>query len=347
MTDPPDLLINRPNRSGQAEMADPLSEVLRSVRLTGGIFLDALFTAPWCVRSKITPDDCAPYLATPTQIIAYHYVIEGRLMLALEEGATPVEVRAGEIVLLPRNDGHTLASEPGLSAVAADGLIEPGVDGGLARIRYGGGGAQTRIVCGFLGAEEAHNPLIATLPRVLKIDVREGASRDWVEASLKFAAEELAAGRFAASSVISRLSELLFVEAVRLYASALPEEETGWLKGLRDPYVGRALGLLHGRIDAEWTAEKLAREVGLSRSAFNERFAALVGMPPMRYLASWRLRIAQERLREGRGSIVQIAYSVGYDSEVAFNRAFKRAFGHPPARWRELQKALSNERDGA
>src|SRR5690606_27664872 len=193
MTDPPDLLINRPNRPGRAEMADPLSEVLRSVRLTGGIFLDAQFTAPWCVRSKITPDDCSPFLASPTQIIAYHYVIEGRLVLALEEGAKPVEVRAGEIVLLPRNDGHMLASEPGLPAVTAAELIEPAAHGGLARIRYGGGGAQTRIVCGFLGTEEAHNPLIATLPRVLKIDVREGASRDWVEASLKFAAGELAA----------------------------------------------------------------------------------------------------------------------------------------------------------
>jgi AraC-like DNA-binding protein len=336
MTGPPDRLIDRPDLMGTGDMVDPLTEVLRSVRLTGGLFLDARFTAPWCVTSRITAEDCRPFLASPAQVIAYHFVIEGRLLLGLDREA-PVEVDAGEIVLLPRNDGHTLASAPGLQAVSADELIQPGADGGLARIAHGGGGTATHLVCGFLGDEKMNNPLLATLPRVLKVDVRQGTSRDWVEASVRFAARELAEGRLASGGVVSRLSELLFVEAVRNYAATRRDEAAGWLKGLRDPYVARALALLHGRIDAPWTAERLAGEVALSRSAFNDRFAALVGMPPIRYLTVWRLQVAKAKLREERGTIAQIAHSVGYESEVAFNRAFKREFGHPPARWRDLQ----------
>ena len=153
----------------------------------------------------------------------------------------------------------------------------------------------------------------------------------------RFAARELAAGKFASSTVMSRLSELLFVEAVRDYATGLEGEQSGWLGGLRDPQVGRALALLHGGIDSDWTADRLAREVSMSRSAFNDRFTALVGMPPIRYLTHWRLQMAKEKLRGARQNIAQIAHAVGYDSEVAFNRAFKREFGEPPARWRDLQ----------
>lgn len=317
-------------------MMDPLSEVLRLVRLTGGVFLDARFTAPWCVTAQLAPEDCKPFLTAPALLIAYHFVIDGTLLLGLGD-APPARIDAGEIVILPRNDGHTLASAPGLNPVSADGLIQSGADGGLAQIDHGGGGTPTHIICGFLGSEEAKNPLLATLPAVLKINVRQGTSRDWVEASVKFAARELAEGKFASSSVMTRLSELLFVEAVRNYASTLDDTKIGWLKGLTDPYVGRALALLHSRIAAPWTAEMLAAEVALSRSAFNERFTALVGMPPIRYLTYWRLQTAKERLREGRATIAQIAHTVGYDSEVAFNRAFKREFGLPPARWRAAQ----------
>lgn len=337
MTHAPDELTNR-RMDQSSQMIDPLSEVLRSVRLSGGVFLDARFTAPWCVTAQLTPEDCKPYLTSPAQLIAYHFVIEGSLLLGLE-GSAAMEISAGEIVILPRNDIHTLGSAAGVPPISADGLIQPSADGGLARIAHGGGGQPTHIVCGFLGSEETHNPLLATLPPVLKIDVRQGASRDWVEASVRFAARELTEGKFASSSVMSRLSELLFVEAVRNYASALQDEQTGWLKGLKDPYVGRALALLHGKIAAPWTAEMLSAEVSLSRSAFNERFTALVGMPPIRYLTYWRLQTAKEKLREGRGSIAQIAHAVGYDSEVAFNRAFRREFGLPPARWRDSQPA--------
>jgi len=319
---------------------DPLSQVLGSVRLTGGVFLEARFTAPWCTLSQITAEDIQPFMEAPGQIIAYHFVVGGRLLCAIE-GQPPLEVQAGEVVLMPRNDAHTLASAPGLPPVKAGGLLQPGGEGGLMRIDYGGGGEPTHVVCGFLATEQVHNPLIATLPAQLKLDIREGASRDWVEASVRFAASELATGKFASSPIMSRLSELLFVEAVRDYAQTLDGTRAGWLAGLKDPHIGRALALLHGDVDAAWTTDRLAREVSMSRSAFNERFTALVGMPPIGYLTHWRLQLAKEKLRDGRQSIAQIAHAVGYESEVAFNRAFKREFGQPPARWRDGQTAAS------
>jgi AraC-like DNA-binding protein len=317
-------------------MMDPLTEVLRSVRLTGGVFLDARFTAPWCVFTKLDGEDCKLFLATPTQMIAYHFIIDGTLLVTVE-GEPTIEVRAGEVLLLPRNNAHTLASAPGLKPKSARELIRPSADGGLARISHGGGGEAVHLVCGFLASEELYNPLIATLPRILKLDVRQGTSRDWVEASVRFAAGELTEGRLASSSVMSRLSELLFVEAVRNYSSTLGGQQAGWLKGLADPHVGRALALIHHNPSAPWSAEALAREVALSRSAFVDRFTTLVGMPPIRYLTVWRLQTAKLNLRETRTTIAQLAQSVGYESEEAFSRAFKREFGQPPARWRAQQ----------
>lgn len=315
-------------------MMDPLSDVLRSVRLTGGIFLEAHFTAPWCVTAQIAPEDCRPFLAPVAQVIAYHFVVDGDLLVSID-GEPSMQVHAGEIVLLPRNDLHSLASGPGIRPVRAATLIQPAEDGNLARICHGGGGRPTRIVCGFLGTEDSYNPLIAALPSALKLDVREAAPRDWIEASVRFAAGELAAGRLASSSVMSRLSELLLIEAVRQYSSTLAENETGWLKGLKDPHVGRALALIHRDIGAPWSADTLAREVALSRSAFMVRFRTLVGVPPIRYLTIWRLQTAKLQLRETKKGISQIAHAVGYESEEAFSRAFKREFGLSPARWRD------------
>jgi AraC-like DNA-binding protein len=315
-------------------MNDPLSDLLRSVRLAGGVFLDARLTAPWCVTSEITAEDCRPYLAAPAQVIAYHFVVSGGMLVSVR-GEPTVAVRAGEIVLLPRNDEHTLASAPGLRPVDGHHLVQPSPEGGLARIVHGGGGESTHLVCGFLGSDEAHNPLIASLPKMLKLDVRQGTSGDWIEASVRFAANEFAEGRLATSGVLSRLSELLLVEAVRHYAETLPEGEAGWLKGLKDPRVGRALALIHRDLGAPWSAEALAREVALSRSAFVERFTALVGVPPIRYLTAWRLRTARRQLRETAKTVAQLAHAVGYESAEAFSRAFKREFGVSPVHWRE------------
>jgi AraC-like DNA-binding protein len=314
---------------------DALSEVLRSVRLTGGVFLSGHFTAPWCITVAITPDDCARYLPTrPAQMIAYHVVTQGKLLVALDS-ETMTEVDAGEIVLFPQNDPHVLANERGIYPVSARSLIRRSTDGGLSRIDHGGGGAMTHIFCGFLASEEIYNPLISTLPRALKIDIRRVASREWIEASVRFAAGELADGRLASSSIMTRLSELLLTEAVRQYSSTLADGERGWLKGLRDPHVGRALALMHHKLGEAWSVGALANEVALSRSAFVERFTSLVGVPPIRYLTIWRLQTARLNLRETAKTISQLAHSVGYESEEAFSRAFKREYGVSPGQWRE------------
>ena len=256
---------------------DPLSEVLRSVRLTGGVFLSADFTAPWSVSVRINSDDCAPFLARPAQMIGYHVIVEGRLLVALE-GEPLVDVGAGEIVLFPRNDAHTLASEPDIKPMPARQLIQPSPDGGLARICYGGGGTATRIVCGFLASEETTNPLISTLPKALKIDVRQGATREWIEASVRFAAGELAEGKLASSSVMTRVSESLLIEAVRQYSSTLHEEELGWLKGLKDPHIGHALAC--PSVNPSASQRTLVRGSTRKRScAFAQRFRGKVHVP--------------------------------------------------------------------
>ena len=317
---------------------DPLSDVLRSFRLTGGVFLDAHFRAPWCVVTRVSAEDLGSFLTAPSLLIAYHFVIDGRLLVSIE-GEPTIEVCAGQVVLLPRNDVHTLASASGLAPVDAHELIQPSPAGGLARVSHGGGGETTHLVCGFLSSEDPYNPLIAALPRMLKLDVAQGTSRDWVDASVRFAASELTEGRFSSSSVMSRLSELLFVEAVRQYSATPGDQDAGWLKGLEDPRVGRALALIHRSISSPWSAEALAKEVSMSRSAFVERFTKLMGMPPIRYLTLWRLQTAKLHLRETRKTMAQLAHSIGYESEQAFSRAFKREFGVPPAQWRDQSRA--------
>ncbi|MBL6078652.1 AraC family transcriptional regulator [Belnapia sp. T18] len=313
---------------------DPLSDVLRSVRLTGGLFVEAHFTAPWCVTAQVPPGLWAELLAAPYHLIAYHVVLEGEMRVGLAE-APDFLVRAGEVVLFPRNDGHALSSGPGLLPVRAEALLRPAAGGGLARIRHGGGGAATHLVCGFLGSEGAANPLIASLPPVLRLDLRQGAAWGWVEASVRFAAAELAAGRLPTSDVVSRLSETLLLEAMRRHLAAPGPVGPGWLRGLGDPCIGRALGLIHGDITLRWSVAGLARAVGMSRSAFVERFSALLGMPPMRYLAAWRLHRAGQQLREGGRTVGQVTHAVGYASEEAFSRAFKRQYGLSPREWRQ------------
>ncbi|NWG24132.1 MAG: AraC family transcriptional regulator [Pseudorhodoplanes sp.] len=335
MTAWPSSLTIRPDSNLRV---DPLSEVLRSVRLTGGVFLNAHFTAPWCVTANMDASDCTPFLAKPAQLIAFHVVTEGELLVWIGD-EKPLTARAGEILLFPGNDGHVLASAQGVKAVRAGTLIQPAVNGGLARIDHGGGGASTRIICGFLATEDGCNPLIAALPPVLSLDIREGTARDWIEASVRFAASELAAGRLASSNVLSRLSETLLVEAVRQYSSTLANADSGWLNGVKDPQIGRALALIHRDMAAPWSAETLARNVALSRSAFADRFTALVGMPPIRYLTVCRLQTARLNLRQIRTTIAKVAHGVGYESEEAFSRAFKREFGVSPAQWRDARDA--------
>ncbi len=312
-----------------------LLDILRTLRLSGGIFLDCEFSAPWCVTaSAIGPDEVGllmmPY---PAHVISYHYVTHGRVLLQIAN-QQPVEIGAGEVVVFPANDQHRLGSDLSISAVSAKELVLPASGGSPARIDHGGGGERTRIMCGFLGTDAPNDPLIAILPSLLKLEVAKGGSVDWIETSLRFAAQEMAAGRLGSLPLLAQLAECLFMEAVRRYLDSMPPQERGWLAGFNDPVVGRALSLLHARREHAWNVDGLAAEVGLSRSAFADRFTRIMGEPPMRYLGRQRLRFAAQKLRSSRESVAKIGYETGYDSEAAFSRAFKREFGVAPATWR-------------
>jgi AraC-like DNA-binding protein len=332
MIDSPEFMLEALNL-GEWMTMDALSDVLRVTRLTGGVFLEADFTAPWCVSGKLGAEDCKPYLMPPRHVIAFHFVATGCMQLRAEDGG-PMEVRAGEVVMLPHNSLHLFGSELTSCPTPAGEIVQPPQDGRLARIVHGGGGEATQLLCGFLGCETPFNPLLTALPTVLKLDVRTTAAGEWIESSFRFAAREIAAGRLGSATVIAKLSELMFIEAVNQFVTSLPPDRRGWLAGLRDPLIARAMALLHGRPTEDWTAESLAREVGMSRSAFAERFSSLVGQPPMQYLTVWRMHMAAQQLREARGSVAQIAFGIGYDSEAAFSRAFKRQFGRSPGAWR-------------
>jgi len=316
---------------------DALSDVLRVIRLSGGVFLEAEFTTPWCVSGKIAPNDCKPFLEAPRHVIAYHFVAAGCMQLR-PDGGEAIEVRAGEIVLLPHNSAHTFGSELNPTPVPAREVMQVPKEGGLARIVHGGGGDTTQLLCGFLGCDTPFSPLLSALPPVLKLNVGSTASGAWIESSFRFAASQIAAGHLGSTTVIAKLSELLFVETVSQFVASLPAERRGWLAGLRDPQIGRALSILHARPTETWTAEALALEVGMSRSSFAERFSSVVGQPPMQYLAVWRMHMAAQSLREGHRSVAQVGASSGYESESAFSRAFKRQFGASPANWRKASE---------
>jgi AraC-like DNA-binding protein len=198
----------------------------------------------------------------------------------------------------------------------------------------GSGGPSIELICGFLGVDRRpFNPLLATLPRTLKVSTREGGG--WLEALAHLAVTESTGGRTGGETVLARASELMFVEVVRRYLATLPPEQTGWLAGLRDPFVGRALAALHDRPAEAWTVESLAKEAALSRSALAERFTHLIGEAPMQYLTRWRMQLAATLLRSRNVSVFEAATEVGYASEAAFSRAFKKVVGVPPAAWRE------------
>ena len=320
---------------------DALSDVLRIMRLKGGVFLHASFFAPWCLSVKVLPESCAPFLGDTACIIPYHFVLQGRMRVRMHDGFE-FDIESGESVVFPRNDLHLLASDLSLTPVRSEDVVQRPADGGLASIVLGEGGDPTRIICGFLGAEDVRgNPVVSALPAVLRLDVRRGSSAEWIRSTFHYAAEQIAGGRMGSEAVISKLSELLFVQAIQRYTQTLKDHETGWLAGLKDPYVSRAMALLHARIGDPWTVDALGRAVGLSRSALAERFGDVLGVPPMQYLADWRIHVAAHELISSNKSILQIAQAVGYESEASFTRAFKRTMQKPPAAWRRERERPS------
>lgn len=329
----PDLLTGTPGERDLSNM-DALSDVLRVVGLTGGIFLDARFTAPWCIIGQVGPESCAPYMAPPEQLICFHFVVEGRCHIEVG-GSDPAQVEQGEVVLLPRNEVHRMGSDLKTRGISVADIVQPPEGVGVPRIIHGGGGDACTMVCGFLGGDAQLEPLLATLPPLLKLKVRDTPGGEWIAQSFRFGTQQLTNGDPGAATIMSKMSELLFIEAVRRYLTTMPAARTGFLAGLRDPVVGKALALMHTQVARAWTAEALAGAVNLSRSAFADRFTTLMGQPPMTYLTNWRMQVAAHKLREGRLAIGQIAFDVGYESEAAFTRAFKRELGVPPATWRK------------
>lgn len=312
---------------------DALSDLLRVLRFSGGVFLDATFRAPWCVYSQVTDEDCAPG-AAPASLVAFHYVLDGRLQVRVGAEA-PRDCRAGDLILIGRNDVHRLGSDLGLPPMRAESLIRKAHEHELAQIDFGAGEAVlSRFVCGYLATAVRVHPLLEVLPRLLVTSVRHRPCAEWVESSFRYAARAYAQREPGAQEILARLSELLFVQAVREHIDSLPPEATGWLAALRDPPLARALAALHARVAHPWTTELLAEEALLSRSSFAERFTRTLGMPPMTYLTRWRMLTAAQRLTDTRASIAQIAAAVGYESESTFSRAFVREMGVSPGVYR-------------
>ena len=314
---------------------DALSEVLKALRLNSGIFLEAEFTSPWCIDSAPGKDDVRHILPSAEHVTLYHLLTEGACSARIPGATGAVALEAGDLIMFPHGDGHRIGSDLQLAPVAAETLVMPSPEGGLVRIKHGGGGARTRFVCGYLACDSRLcKPLLDALPRMLKVPMGQGPASAWIIDTLRRGAAETHAPRAGADAVLAKLSELLFVEAMRYYLDSLPDNERGWFAGLRDPQVSRALALMHANPGRAWTVDDLGRESGLSRSSLAERFAALIGEPPMQYLTRWRLALAARALKETREPMLRIAEQVGYESEAAFNRAFKREFGMPPATWR-------------
>jgi AraC-like DNA-binding protein len=320
---------------------DALSEVLGVVRLTGAVFLDMELRAQWSYITAPARAIAEVLMPDADHVIPYHLVTEGACYAKLLDG-DPVKLRAGDLILFPAGDRHMLAtaSEAALrlkpTEITGESLNQLLKRGEITAFRKGRVGKTTRIACGFLACDRRlAEPILLSLPRLLKVSVRDRGAADWVQSSIRHSVTESTSLRPGAAIVLARLSEVLFVEAIRRYMEEIPPGDSGWLAALRDRYVGRTLSLLHEQPAYPWTVDGLARKVGLSRSALGQRFNALIGVPPMQYLTRWRISLAATRLRESNMSILRVATDVGYESEGAFNRAFKRELGLPPAKWRK------------
>jgi AraC-like DNA-binding protein len=317
--------------------ADALSDVLKTVRLTGATFFNCACRAPWVAESP--PEEIILPMVLPggEHLIAYHVVTEGRCFTNII-GEEPVPIEAGDVIVFTKGDPHVLSSSPGMRA---DPRPPPSLDG-MTRaqlpfvINYGSDGpVSAKFVCGYLACDaQPFNPLLDSLPPIIKAENPEGSDKGWLGQFIRLAMAESANKRAGGESVLAKLSELMFIEVVRRHLESLPPEQAGWLAGLRDPFVGKALSLMHASPARNWTIEDLAKDVGLSRSVLAERFADLVGMPPMSYLARWRMQIASGLLSGGSTNIATVAAEIGYGSEAAFSRAFKKIVGVPPSDWR-------------
>jgi AraC-like DNA-binding protein len=326
---------------------DVLSEVLKVVRLEGSIYYNAEFTAPWSFRAPPSYVLGAHFAPGGGHVIIYHLLTEGKGVAGLEHGK-PVSLTAGDIVIFPHGDSHIIGNGAPVEPVDQEGELHRIFAQGLKLARAGGGGEVTKLVCGYMSCDpQLSRVFLAGLPAVFKINIRDGAAGQWLENSIRFSVREADASRAGGEAVMTKLSEVLFVETLRRYIADLRPAQTGWLAGARDAEVGKALALMHRHPAQPWTIADLAREVGLSRSVLAERFRHYLDEPPMSYLTRWRLQLGAQLLKSSNRSVAEIAAEVGYESEAAFNRAFKREYLVPPARFRSESRSGENARSPA
>lgn len=335
-----------------------LSDVLRVVRLSGAVFFSAEFSSPWALESP-NPDLLASVVMPEAEcVVLFHILTEGECIVTCQ-AHPPLKMEAGDVIIFPHGDAHLMCSDNGAKPTPIRSVFSQTSPDALPQVAFGGGGKKSRFLCGYLNCNQRFNPLIGALPTMLLVRRRDdyaaveaidssGArpaqvpqdSGTWLSTTLRFTINEAKAARPGNAAMLGRLTELMFVEILRQYMQQLPGDQGGWLAGLKDAHVGTALRLMHANPAQNWTVTELAREAGICRSALAERFTQLVGESPMRYLAGWRIQLAMQMLRDGASGIAEVAARVGYESEAAFNRAFKRVAGSPPAAWRKTALSL-------
>ena len=319
---------------------DAFSEILSGVKLNGAVFFTAEFSAPWgftTPASKMMAAKVAPWAA---HLVLYHLLIEGGAVVEMEDGQTII-LAPGDVVIFPHGDPHHMSSGKSARPPFPNyGITAKIKSRDLSPLRAGGGGDVSRFVCGYMTCDpQLSRPILEGLPPAFKVNVRTDASGHWLESSILHLVEESVSGRVGSEAMLAKLSEALFVDTLRRFVGSLPEQQRGWLAGARDPVVGKSLGLLHSRIAHPWTIADLADEVGISRSALVERFTRYLSEPPMTYLTRWRLQLAAGSLAKTSRGVADIAADIGYESEAAFSRAFKREFGQPPGRYRSEHRS--------
>jgi AraC-like DNA-binding protein len=322
---------------------DALSETLRVVQLVGAIFINAKFTAPWCYQSP-SADTAAPLLEPGAErVVIFHMITEGECFVEMGK-EPPVRLIAGDAVIFPEGNAHRMASEPGIPP-ASGARLHDVLSRRPRQLAYGGGGPTTRLVCGYLACDaRLARLLLAGLPPLVRVNVRGSNAGIWLEASVRYALIEARSPRPGGAGVLAKLAEVLFIEVLRLYMNEQGEGRTGWLAGVNDRIVGAALNCLHKNPAHPWTLEELARAANTSRSVLAERFQDLVGNSPMQYLTQWRMLLAANLLRRSNAPLARVAEKVGYQTDTAFSRAFRREYGLPPVTWRRSQSTLAQAR---
>jgi len=322
-------------------MVDALSEVLRVIQIESAFFFHGEFSAPWSFRS---PQSCklAPYIHhADGHVIVYHLLTEGRATAKLDDN-TRLAIEAGDIVIFPHGDAHFIQSGDASRPVDGESALQQIFADGLKLARIGGGGEVTRFVCGYMLCEpDLSGVLLTGLPPVFKVNIRADESGRWLEESIRYSITQAGVSESGSKAVLGKLCETLFAETLRRYVAASPLQQRGWLAGVLDREIGKVLALMHREPATPWTVAQLAQQTGMSRSVLAARFRRYLGEPPVAYLTRWRLQLAARMLSKTSHSVARIAAEVGYESEAAFNRAFKRQFGRPPARYRSHAKSTA------